>query len=462
MTSVKERIAQLNAKADKKKEPAPVAKGPPPPKVDIKEKPYVGPAVALSSAANKTAPAKPGAAASAAAHAHLDAPRDRVASVFRGEKTSDVRREVSARILSMKLFPGLRDVVLSDYSPEEHETLRTASSGLMASVMEAPGESGSPVVSPTVSNNKKPEPEPAPAMPPRKPEPPPPTEEEIAISERAAWFLAASETLDDSKPLPKVTWDDDDDQGADVPGHSSGKGAKSKTEVDAARQLVKDRMATALGSNGDGSGATAASGKEDKPKKNKLKLPEVPQWQDTAWSPAYKVEGKQAHAATMSAGVAKSVIEQLVKRATAPEIANAGFLAVTSLSLHSPMGAVLWKDLDASKAVLNCLNIHNRDSELAFNGLAAVAGLARTEAQALMDADGPTAILLAMQINTKNPRVVEQGCVTLSFLAGNNAARIKALKEAHVPAVLESLKQIHGKDPTCAFAFVALARALKD
>ena len=38
---------------------------------------------------------------------HSDAPRDRVQSVFHGEKPKDVRREVSARIMSIKLFPGL-------------------------------------------------------------------------------------------------------------------------------------------------------------------------------------------------------------------------------------------------------------------------------------------------------------------------------------------------------------------
>jgi len=79
----------------------------------------------------------------------------------------------------------------------------------------------------------------------------------------------------------------------------------------------------------------------------------------------------------------------------------------------------------------------------------------------LMAEDAATAILLAMQINSKNPRVAEQGCVTLSFLAGNNPERIHNLKDAKADLVVESLKQIHGTNPMCSFAFIALLRALK-
>jgi len=84
------------------------------------------------------------------------------------------------------------------------------------------------------------------------------------------------------------------------------------------------------------------------PKAPKAKLPE---WEDKVWSPAFKIEGRQAHAETMSAGVAKSVIEQLTKRATSSEVANAGFLAVTSLSLHSSAAGSIWSVVCYSRLV---------------------------------------------------------------------------------------------------------------
>jgi hypothetical protein len=79
-----------------------------------------------------------------------------------------------------------------------------------------------------------------------------------------------------------------------------------------------------------------------------------------------------------------------------------------------------------------------------------------------MAADAPTAILLAMQINSQNARVAEQGCVTLSFLAGNNPKRLKILKDAKTGVVVTSLKATHGTNPLCAFAFTTLLRALKE
>jgi len=140
----------------------------------------------------------------------------------------------------VRCFLLQRDVVLSDYSEEEHASLKSTSSGVMASVMELSAESdaNSPISSPTVDSQKR-----VNEKPPVVVAPPPPEPEEEAISERAAWFLAASETLDDSKPMPKTNWDDDDDDPSDSTPHPKSSSQKTKDE---SRQLVKDRMVCLL------------------------------------------------------------------------------------------------------------------------------------------------------------------------------------------------------------------------